>query len=65
MGLGVSGLLGQLAITEAFRHGQAFAVALFEYSALAWAAGVDWIFSRAVPHFQSLAGGASLIGSGI
>ena len=65
VGLAISGFLGQLAITEAFRHGQASAVAPFEYTALAWAVGLDWIFWRSVPHFYTLAGGAIIIGSGI
>ena len=64
-GLAISGFLGQLAITEAFRHGQASAVAPFEYSALAWAVALDWMFWRAVPDFYTLAGGAIIIGSGI
>ena len=35
LALGLTGFGGQLAITEAFRHGQASAVAPFEYTALA------------------------------
>jgi drug/metabolite transporter (DMT)-like permease len=64
-GLAISGFLGQLAITEAFRHGQASAVAPFEYTALAWAVALDWMFWRAVPDLYTLAGGAIIIGSGI
>ena len=64
-GLGVSGFLGQLAITEAFRHGQASAVAPFEYTALAWAVALDWMFWHAVPDAYTLAGGAIIIASGI
>ena len=63
--LAVSGFLGQLAITEAFRHGQASAVAPFEYTALAWAVVLDWVFWRAVPDAYTLAGGAIIIASGI
>ena len=40
--LAFAGFGGQLFITEAFRHGQASAVAPFEYTALAWGVGVDW-----------------------
>lgn len=64
-GLAVSGFLAQLAITEAFRHGQASAVAPFEYTALAWAVAVDWLLWRAVPEAHTLAGGAIIIASGI
>ena len=64
-GLAVTGFLGQLAIIEAFRHGQASAVAPFEYTALAWAVALDWIVWRAVPDLHTLAGGAVIIASGI
>ena len=47
LGLAVSGFLGQLAITEAFRHGQASAVAPFEYTALAWAVALAGLAQRA------------------
>ncbi len=65
LGLAISGFLGQLAITEAFRHGQASAIAPFEYTALAWAVALDWLFWRAVPDAYTLAGGAVIIASGI
>lgn len=64
-GLAISGFLGQLAITEAFRHGQASAVAPFEYTALAWAVALDWLVWRTVPDAWTLAGGAIIIASGI
>jgi drug/metabolite transporter (DMT)-like permease len=65
LGLAVSGFLAQVAITEAFRHGQASAVAPFEYTALAWAVAVDWLLWRAVPDAHTLAGGAIIVVSGI
>ncbi len=64
-GLGVAGFLGQLAITEAFRHGQASVVAPFEYTALAWGMGLDWVLWQAVPGAYTLIGGAIIIGSGL
>lgn len=65
LGLAITGFLAQLAITEAFRHGQASAVAPFEYSALAWAVALDWLFWRSVPDAYTLTGGAVIIASGI
>ena len=65
LGLAITGFLAQLAITEAFRHGQASAVAPFEYSALAWAVLLDWLFWQAVPDVYTLSGGAVIIASGI
>jgi len=64
-GLAISGFLGQMTIAEAFRHGQAAAIAPFEYSALAWAILLDWWFWQAVPDAWTLGGGALIIASGI
>ncbi|VWX61781.1 EamA-like transporter family protein [Burkholderiales bacterium 8X] len=64
-GLAVSGFLGQLLIAEAFRHGQAAAIAPFEYSALAWGILLDWMFWQATPDAWTLGGGALIIASGL
>lgn len=64
-GLAVSGFLGQLAISEAFRHGQASVVAPFEYSALGWAVLIDWMFWHAVPDGWTLGGAFIIIASGV
>ena len=63
--LAVTGFLGQVAITEAFRHGNASAVAPFEYTALAWAIALDWLIWNTVPDGATLLGGAIIIASGI
>lgn len=64
-GLAVSGFIGQLAITEAFSRGEASSVAPFEYSALAWGVGLDWLLWRALPDGWTLVGAAIIIGSGL
>lgn len=64
-GLSVSGFLGQLAITEAFRSGKASSVAPFEYSALAWGMSLDWLLWRTLPDQYTLIGAAIIIASGI
>ncbi|MEO8162127.1 MAG: DMT family transporter [Arenimonas sp.] len=64
-GVAVSGFLGQLAITQAFRHGEASAIAPFEYSALAWGLGIDWLVWKTLPDAWMLAGAAIIIASGI
>ncbi len=64
-GLAVSGFLGQLAITEAFSSGEASKVAPFEYSALAWGVGLDWLLWKVLPDQYTLLGAAVIIGSGI
>lgn len=65
LGLAVTGFLGQLAITEAFRHGQASAVAPFEYTALAWGMGLDWLLWATWPKAHTLLGAAIIVASGI
>ncbi|WP_225782003.1 DMT family transporter [Xenophilus sp. Marseille-Q4582] len=64
-GLAISGFLGQMTIAEAFRHGQAAAIAPFEYSALAWALLLDWLFWHTAPDAWTLGGGALIIASGL
>lgn len=65
LALGLTGFGGQVAITQAFRHGQASAVAPFEYTALAWAVALDWLVWTTLPDRYSLIGAAVIIGSGI
>lgn len=64
-GLAVTGFIGQLAITEAFSRGEASSVAPFEYSALAWGVGMDWLLWRALPDGWTMLGAAIIIGSGL
>jgi drug/metabolite transporter (DMT)-like permease len=65
LALAITGFGGQLAITEAFRHGQASAVAPFEYSALAWGVGLDWLIWHTLPAPHTWFGAAIIIGSGL
>jgi drug/metabolite transporter (DMT)-like permease len=63
--LAVSGFLAQLAITEAFSHGEASVVAPFEYTALAWGVAIDWLMWKTLPDRYTLLGAAIIIGSGL
>lgn len=65
LALAVTGFIGQLAITEAFRHGQASVIAPFEYTALAWGIALDWSLWRITPDGYTLLGGAVIIASGL
>jgi drug/metabolite transporter (DMT)-like permease len=65
LGVAVFGFLGQLAITEAFRAGEASAIAPFEYSALAWALMIDWVMWRTLPDGYTLLGAAIIVASGV
>jgi drug/metabolite transporter (DMT)-like permease len=65
LALAVTGSVGQWAITEAFRYAEASLIAPLEYTALAWGAGLDWIFWRTTPDATTLAGAGVLIVSGV
>ena len=65
LALAVTGFLGQLTINEAFRHGQASAVAPFEYTALAWGVALDWLIWQTLPEAHTWFGAAIIIGSGL
>jgi drug/metabolite transporter (DMT)-like permease len=64
-GIGVSGSIGQYALTEAFNRGEASVIAPFEYTALAWGVGLDWIFWQTTPGPLTLIGAAVIIASGV
>jgi drug/metabolite transporter (DMT)-like permease len=64
-GVAVTGSLGQWAITEAFRTGEASFVAPFEYTALAWGLGLDWLLWQTIPGGRTFAGAAIIIASGL
>jgi drug/metabolite transporter (DMT)-like permease len=64
-GIAVTGFLGQLAITEAFRRAEASLIAPLEYTALAWGAGLDWLFWRTLPDAVTWVGAAIIIASGL
>jgi drug/metabolite transporter (DMT)-like permease len=65
VGLAITGFLGQVAITDAFRHGQASVVAPFEYTALAWGIGLDWLLWHTLPDRSTLLGAAIIVASGL
>jgi drug/metabolite transporter (DMT)-like permease len=60
-----TGFLAQLCITEAFRHGQASAVAPFEYTSLAWGVAIDWLLWHTLPQSHTLVGAAIIVASGL
>lgn len=64
-GIGVTGFFAQVAVTAAFQKGEASVVAPFEYSALAWAMGLDWLLWRTLPDSIALCGAAIIIASGL
>ena len=65
LGIAITGFFGQLFITEAFRQGEASAIAPLEYSAIAWAVALDWLLWKTLPDHVTLIGAAIIIASGI
>ncbi len=65
VGIGLAGWVSQHCITEAFRLAPAATVAPFEYTALVWAALIDWVVWQAVPGARVLAGAAIVIAAGL
>lgn len=63
--IAVTGCVGQWAITEAFRIGEASFIAPFEYSALAWGLALDWMIWRTLPGARAFAGAALIIACGL
>jgi drug/metabolite transporter (DMT)-like permease len=64
-GVGVAGALGQYAITEAFRIGEASLVAPLEYSALLWGAILDRTLWHVLPDGGTWIGAAVIVASGL
>ena len=64
-GIAVTGAIGQWGITEAFKRGPAASVAPLEYSGLAWVILIDLFVWSVKPEWQTLAGAAVIIGSGL
>ncbi len=64
-GVGLSGALGQYAITEAFRLGEASQVAPLEYTALLWGVLLDVTLWGVLPDSITWAGAAIIVASGL
>ena len=64
-GIGVVGTLGQYAVTEAFRQGEASLIAPLEYSALIWGVALDLALWGVLPDKVTWLGAAIIMGSGL
>jgi drug/metabolite transporter (DMT)-like permease len=64
-GIGVAGALGQYTVTEAFRHGEASAIAPLEYTALLWAILLDYGLWQVLPDGRTWVGAAIIVLSGL
>ncbi len=64
-GIGITGALGQMWLTDAFRRAPPAVVGPFEYTAILWAFAIDWIFWSATPSSSLVVGACIVIASGI
>ncbi|WP_045768016.1 DMT family transporter [Xanthomonas albilineans] len=63
--MGLAGALGQVALTQAFRRGDASLIAPLEYSGLLWVIPWDWLLWRTLPDIWTWVGGAIIVASGL
>jgi drug/metabolite transporter (DMT)-like permease len=63
--IGISGALGQYAITTAFRRAPPSVVAPFEYSAILWAFAIDWAFWSVFPSSIVVIGATIVVACGL
>ena len=65
LGVGITGALGQYAITEAFRRGQASLIAPLEYTALVWGVLLDATLWGVLPDRVTWLGAGIIVASGL
>ena len=65
IGLGVSGVIGQILISTAYKYAQASIVTIFNYSGIIWATSFGWMFWDDWPDNTILIGGAIVIASNV
>ena len=63
--IGLTGWAGQHLITDAFRLAPASLVAPYEYTALVWAVGIDWLVWQVLPGIRMIIGATIVIGAGL
>lgn len=65
LAIGITGTVGQILITQAFRLASPSIIAPFEYTALVWGLGFDVFVWQVWPDHDMLLGGAVIIASGL
>jgi len=64
-GIGITGTLAQVALTEAFRRGEASLIAPLEYTALLWSVMLDISLWGVLPDRVTWVGAAIIVVSGL
>ena len=65
VGAGITGGIGQILLTESYRHADMSVVAPFEYASLLLSVGVGYFFFKDIPTIDMLIGGLIVVGAGI
>lgn len=65
LALGGFGAVAQACLTEAFRRAPVAVIAPFEYTAILWGIGIDWVFWQVLPGGRVFFGGGVIIASGL
>lgn len=65
VGAGLAGGIGQILLTESYRHADMSVVAPFEYSSLIFSVLIGYVFFGDVPTVFMLVGGVIVVGSGL
>lgn len=63
--LGLTGALGQIALTRAFQLGEASKIAPLEYTGILWALAWDWLLWRTLPSAWVIPGAVLVVASGL
>ena len=63
--MAITGTLGQILLTDAFRRCPAGVVTPFEYTALIWGVALDWFVWQVLPQQRMLGGAIIVVGSGL
>lgn len=65
IGAGIFGGIGQILLTESYRHADMSVIAPFEYASLILSIAIGYFVFQDVPTVQMLFGGAIVVGSGL
>jgi drug/metabolite transporter (DMT)-like permease len=63
--MGVAGGIGQITLTQSFRHADASIIAPFDYVSMVWAVAVGWFLFGELPAVVVLAGSTIVVAAGI
>lgn len=63
--MGIMGGIGQIMMTESFRHADASIIAPFDYVSMIWAIAVGWFLFGELPATAVLIGSCIVVGAGI